>query len=52
MNRVFRDVFGSVVVIFIDDILIYIKTREEHEKHLILLLSSLQKDNLYAVQEL
>ena len=31
MNRVFREYFESFVILFIDDILIYSKTKEEHE---------------------
>ena len=33
---------------FIDDILIYSKSKEEHEKHLHTLLSLLRKEKLYA----
>ena len=35
MNRVVRDL-DSFVIVFIDDILIYSKTKEVHEQHLIL----------------
>ena len=31
MNRVFREYLDSFVIVFIDDILIYSKTKEEHE---------------------
>ena len=34
MNRVFKEFLDNFVVIFIDDILIYSKSREEHEAHL------------------
>ena len=34
MNRVFREYLDSFVKVFIGDILIYSKTREEHEQHL------------------
>ena len=34
MNRVFHPYLDSFMVVFIDDILVYSKTREEHEKHL------------------
>ena len=38
MNRVFHEYLDSFVIVFIDDILIYSKTMEEHEQHLILTL--------------
>ena len=31
MNRVFHEYLDSFVIVFIDDILIYSKTKEEHE---------------------
>jgi hypothetical protein len=34
MNRIFRELVDRCVVVFIDDILIYSKSREEHEEHL------------------
>jgi hypothetical protein len=36
------------VVVFIDDILIFPKTEEEHEKHLRLVLEKLRSNQLYA----
>jgi hypothetical protein len=36
------------VVVFIDDILIYLKSREEHEEHLFTVLSILRKHKLFA----
>ncbi|GJX53674.1 putative reverse transcriptase domain-containing protein [Tanacetum coccineum] len=36
------------VIMFIDDILIYSKTREEHEEHLRLVLELLKKEKMYA----
>ncbi|GJT30450.1 putative reverse transcriptase domain-containing protein [Tanacetum coccineum] len=36
------------VIVFIDDILVYSKTREEHEVHLGLVLEFLKKEKLYA----
>ena len=38
MNRVFHPYLDSFVVVFIDDILVYSKTREEHEEHLRIML--------------
>ena len=34
MNRVFKDYLDKFVVVFIDDIFIYSKTKAEHEEHL------------------
>ena len=48
MNQVFRDYFDQFIEIFIDDILIYSKSREEQEEHLRLVLRRLQKEKLYA----
>ncbi|WVZ77009.1 hypothetical protein U9M48_024914 [Paspalum notatum var. saurae] len=39
---------NSFVVIFIDDILVYSKTEEEHEEHLRLVLQKLREHKLYA----
>ncbi|KAL5573969.1 hypothetical protein UlMin_023566 [Ulmus minor] len=48
MNRVFKEFLDKFVVIFIDDILIYSKTREDHEAHLGLVLQRLKEHRLYA----
>ena len=45
MNRVFRPYLDQFVVVFIDDILIYSKTREEHEQHLRVVLQILKENN-------
>ncbi|GKA27195.1 putative reverse transcriptase domain-containing protein [Tanacetum coccineum] len=46
MNRVCRPYLDKFVIVFIDDILIYSKTREEHAKHLRLVLELLKKEKL------
>ena len=48
MNRVFREYLESFVIVFIDDILIYSKTKEENEQHLRLTLQVLRQHQLYA----
>lgn len=48
MNQVFRDYLDKFVIIFIDDILIYSRTAEEHEEHLRRVLERLQEHKLYA----
>ena len=48
MNRIFRDYLDKFVLIFIDDILIYSKTVEEHKNHLHLVLSRLRENDLKA----
>ena len=40
MNRVFRLYLDEFVVVFIDDILIYSKIKEEHAKHLRLVIEN------------
>ncbi|XP_071925131.1 transposon Tf2-1 polyprotein [Coffea arabica] len=48
MQRVFKKYLDQFVVVFIDDILIYSKTREEHVKHLEIVLQILREQKLYA----
>ena len=38
MNRVFHEFLDQFVIVFIDDILIYSKSQEEHEEHLRIVL--------------
>ena len=47
MNRVFRPYLGKFVVVFIDDILIYSKDRDEHADHLRMVLQTLREHQLY-----
>jgi hypothetical protein len=48
MNKVFVEYLDKFVVVFIDDILIFSKTKEEHEEHLRLVLEKLRSHQLYA----
>nr|GEY37907.1 putative reverse transcriptase domain-containing protein [Tanacetum cinerariifolium] len=48
MNRVCKPYLDKFVIVFIDDILIYLKKKQEHEEHLKLILEFLKKEQLYA----
>ncbi|GJQ91246.1 putative reverse transcriptase domain-containing protein [Tanacetum coccineum] len=48
MYRVCRPYLDKFLIVFIDDILIYSKTQEEHEVHLGLVLELLKEKKLYA----
>ena len=48
MNKVFMDELDKFVVVFIDDILIYSKSVQEHEQHLRVVLEKLRVQKLYA----
>jgi hypothetical protein len=48
MNKVFMEYLDKFVLVFIDDILIFSKTEEEHEKHLRMVLEKLRSNQLYA----
>jgi hypothetical protein len=47
MNKVFMEYLDKFVVVFIDDILIFSKNEEEHDKHLRLVLQKLRENKLY-----
>ena len=48
MHRVFQPYLDQFVVVFIDDILIYSKSKEEHEDHLRIVLQAFRDHQLYA----
>jgi hypothetical protein len=48
MNGVFRNYLDKFVIVFLDDILIYSKSEEEHKKHLRMVLQVLREHKLYA----
>nr|GEW36365.1 putative reverse transcriptase domain-containing protein [Tanacetum cinerariifolium] len=48
MNRVCKPYLDKFVIVFIDDILVYSKSKDEHEDHLRLVLELLKKEELYA----
>ena len=48
MNRIFKPYLDQFVIVFIDDILIYLGSGEEHAKHLRIILQTLREHRLYA----
>jgi hypothetical protein len=48
MNKVFMEYLDKFVLVFIDDILVFSRTEEEHEVHLRLVLEKLRAHQLYA----
>nr|GEY14192.1 reverse transcriptase [Tanacetum cinerariifolium] len=47
MNRIFHEYLDKFVIMFIDDILVYSKMKEEHENHLRIVLGTLRQKKLY-----
>nr|GEU52422.1 putative reverse transcriptase domain-containing protein [Tanacetum cinerariifolium] len=47
MNRVCRSYLDKFVIVFIDDVLIYSMSKDEHEVHLKLILKLLEKEKLF-----
>ena len=48
MNKIFMEELDKFVVVFIDDILVYSRSAEEHEQHLRVVLDRLREHQLYA----
>jgi len=49
MNEIFSDLLDICVVIYLDDILIYLDNLEEHKDHIKKVLEWLQRHKLYAL---
>ena len=48
MNRVFQPYLDRFIIVFIDDILVYSGSLEEHLEHLRIVLQTLREWQLYA----
>ena len=48
MNNVFREYLDKCVIVFIDDILVYSRSKEEHEWHLRVVINKLREQQLFA----
>ncbi|GJV30750.1 putative reverse transcriptase domain-containing protein, partial [Tanacetum coccineum] len=48
MNRMCKPYLKKFIIVFIDDILIYSRNKEEHANHLRIILELLKKEKLYA----
>ena len=48
MQQTFRKHLDDFVIVFLDDVLIFSKTKEEHEQHLRIVLQTLRDKQLYA----
>ena len=48
MNRIFQPYLDQFVIVFIDDILIYSGSKDDHEEHLRVVLQILRENQLYA----
>ena len=47
MNNIFIKYLDKFILVFIDDILVYSKSKEEHEEHLHIVLQVLREHQLY-----
>ena len=48
MNRVFRSYLDSLIIVFIDNILVYSKNKGDHMDHLRVLLQDLKENQLFS----
>ena len=46
MNEVLKDFIGRFVIVYLDDILVFNKTKEENLRHLTLVMRRLQQEKL------
>ena len=51
MNNIFHEYLDDFVIIYIDDILVYSKTSEEHAEHLEKVFQKLKSNKLYAKED-
>lgn len=48
MNIVFLDYLDRFMIVFIDDILVYLRSEDKHEEHSHIVLETLRRERLYA----
>ena len=48
MNMIFQPYLTQFVIVFVDDILIYSSSKEDHEEHLRVILHILRENQLYS----
>ena len=49
MNEVLKEYAGKFVIVYLDDILVFSRSKEEHLEHLNLVLRNLQKEKLLII---
>ena len=50
-NDIFQDLLDVCLIIYLDDLLVYSKTQEEHDSHVLLVLKRLREHGFYAKLE-